>query len=73
MWNIYGERIFKHRFGKNQLKYLINKISKHPYSRIALIISWDHEIDKSSKNPPFIIGIQGIITDNFYNHIVFIR
>ncbi|MEM5831514.1 MAG: thymidylate synthase [Candidatus Aenigmatarchaeota archaeon] len=69
----YGERIFKHRFGKNQLKYLINKLSKHPYSRRALIISWDHEIDKSSKNPPCIIGIQGTITDNFYNHTVFIR
>ncbi|MCS7123250.1 MAG: thymidylate synthase [Candidatus Aenigmarchaeota archaeon] len=69
----YGERIFKHRFGKNQIEYLINKLSKTPYSRRALVISWDHEIDQNSKNPPCIIGIQGTITENYYNHTIWIR
>ncbi|MEM0480871.1 MAG: thymidylate synthase [Candidatus Aenigmatarchaeota archaeon] len=69
----YGERIFSHRFGKNQIEYLINKLSKAPYSRRALVVSWDHEIDQNVSNPPCIIGIQGIITDNYYNHTVWIR
>ncbi|MEM0476531.1 MAG: thymidylate synthase, partial [Candidatus Aenigmatarchaeota archaeon] len=69
----YGERIFEHRFGKNQVKYLIDKLSKAPYSRRALIVSWDHLIDQNSSNPPCIIGIQGIITENYYNHTVWIR
>ncbi len=69
----YGERIFKHRFGKNQLEYLVKKLSEAPYSRRALIVSWDHEIDQKTKNPPCIIAIQGIITDNYYSHIAIIR
>ena len=69
----YGERIFRHDFGKNQIEYLINKLCSVPYSRRALVISWDHVRDQKSKNPPCIIGIQGIITDNYYNHTVWIR
>jgi len=69
----YGERFFAHRFGKNQIEYLIEKLSKHPCSRRALVVSWDHEKDQNIENPPCIIGIQGIITDNFYNHTVIIR
>jgi thymidylate synthase len=69
----YGERFFAHRFGKNQINYLIEKLSKSPYSRRALVVSWDHEKDQNIENPPCIIGIQGIITENFYNHTVIIR
>jgi thymidylate synthase len=69
----YGERFFSHRFGKNQINYLIEKLSKSPYSRRALVVSWDHEKDQNIENPPCIIGVQGIITDNFYNHTVIIR
>jgi thymidylate synthase len=69
----YGERFFAHKFGKNQINYLIEKLSKSPYSRRALVVSWDHEKDQNIENPPCIIGIQGIITDNFYNHTVIIR
>jgi len=69
----YGERFFAHRFGKNQINYLIEKLSRSPYSRRALVISWDHEKDQKVDNPPCIIGIQGIMTDNYYNHIVIIR
>jgi thymidylate synthase len=52
---------------------LIEKLSKSPYSRRALVVSWDHEKDQNIGNPPCIIGVQGIITDNFYNHTVIIR
>ena len=69
----YGERFFAHRFGKNQINYLIDKLSKSPYSRRALVVSWDHEKDQNIENPPCIIGVQGIITENFYNHTVIIR
>ena len=69
----YGERFFSHRYGKNQINYLIEKLSKTPYSRRALVISWDHEKDQNVQNPPCIIAIQGIITENFYNHVVIIR
>jgi thymidylate synthase len=69
----YGERFFAHRFGKNQINYLIGKLSKSPYSRRALVVSWDHEKDQNIENPPCIIGVQGIITENFYNHTVIIR
>jgi thymidylate synthase len=69
----YGERFFAHRFGKNQINYLIEKLSRSPYSRRALVVSWDHEKDQNIENPPCIIGIQGIITENFYNHTVIIR
>jgi len=69
----YGERFFAHKFGKNQINYLIEKLSKSPYSRRALVVSWDHEKDQNIENPPCIIGVQGIITDNFYNHTVIIR
>ena len=69
----YGERFFAHRFGKNQINYLIDKLSKSPYSRRALVVSWDHEKDQNIENPPCIIGVQGTITENFYNHTVIIR
>jgi len=69
----YGERFFAHRFGKNQISYLIEKLLKSPYSRRALVVSWDHEKDQNIENPPCIIGVQGIITENFYNHVVIIR
>ena len=69
----YGERFFAHRFGKNQINYLIEKLSKSPYSRRALVVSWDHEKDQKIENPPCIIGVQGIITEDFYNHTVIIR
>jgi thymidylate synthase len=69
----YGERFFAHRFGKNQINYLIDKLSKSPYSRRALVVSWDHEKDQNIENPPCIIGVQGIITESFYNHTVIIR
>ena len=36
-------------------------------------MSWDHEKDQKIENPPCIVGVQGIITDNFYNHVVIIR
>jgi len=69
----YGERFFRHDFGKNQIEYLINKLCSAPYSRRALVVSWNHMRDQVSQNPPCIIGIQGIITDNYYNHTVWIR
>jgi len=69
----YGERFFSHRYGKNQINYLIEKLSKAPYSRRALVVSWDHEVDQNVQNPPCIIAIQGIITENFYNHVVILR
>ena len=69
----YGERLFAHRFGKNQIRYLIEKLANAPYSRRAVVVSWDHEKDQNSENPPCIIAIQGIITENFYNHTVIIR
>lgn len=69
----YGERFFLHRFGRNQIEYLIDKLSKAPYSRRALVVSWDHQIDQYSSNPPCIISVQGIITENYYNHTVWIR
>jgi len=69
----YGERLFAHRFGKNQIKYLIEKLASAPYSRRAVVVSWDHEKDQNSENPPCIIAIQGIITGDFYNHTVIIR
>jgi len=69
----YGERLFAHRFGKNQIRYLIEKLASAPYSRRAVVVSWDHEKDQNSENPPCIIAIQGIITGDFYNHTVVIR
>jgi thymidylate synthase len=69
----YGERFFNHRSGKNQIDYIIKKLSQAPYSRRALAVSWDHSKDQNIESPPCIIGVQGIITENFYNHTVVIR
>jgi thymidylate synthase len=41
----YGERLFSHHYGKNQIEYIINKLSKIPYSRRAIGITWNHVID----------------------------
>lgn len=69
----YGERFFSHKIGKNQIEYLIKKLAKKPYSRRAIAISWDHQKDFTSEQPPCIIIIQGTISNNFYHHFVFIR
>ena len=69
----YGERLFNHRLAGNQIEYLINKLVKVPYTRRAISITWDFEIDKNSKEPPCILLIQGEISGNYYNHTVYIR
>ncbi|MEM5820712.1 MAG: thymidylate synthase [Candidatus Aenigmatarchaeota archaeon] len=69
----YGERLFSHEFGKNQIEFIIEKLSKAPYTRRAVAITWNHIVDQKSSNPPCIIAVQGIITDNYYNHTVWIR
>ena len=69
----YGERLFNHERGKNQIEFIIEKLSKKPYSRRAIAITWLHEKDMKSALPPCIIAVQGTISGNKYHHFVFIR
>ncbi len=69
----YGERLFKHEHAKNQVDFIIEKLSKKPYSRRAIAITWLHEKDMKSSLPPCIIAVQGTISGNEYHHFVFIR
>mgnify|MGYP001772913104 FL=1 len=69
----YGERLFNHPYGGNQIEYIIEKLSKVPYSRRAVAITWDFIKDKNNSNPPCILYVHGIISGNYYNHTVLIR
>ncbi len=66
----YGERLFKYSLGHvggqfakeakttiNQVKFVINKIKEHPYTRRAVAVTWKHEKDPASSTPPCLTQI----------------
>ncbi|RLE69294.1 MAG: hypothetical protein DRJ34_01170 [Thermoprotei archaeon] len=53
----YHERLFNYRFrrddkGIDQIKYVVEKLSKVPYSRRAQAITWNPRMDPLSSDPP---------------------
>ncbi len=69
----YGERLRNHRQGGDQIDFLIKRLAKTPYSRRGIAFTWEYGRDMNSPLPPCIIAVQGIITNNLYNHTCLIR
>jgi len=68
----YGER-FLNYYNLNQLQYIINKLSKNPETRRAIMITWNPNIDMHSNDPPCVISIEGIIQGRYLNLTEYIR
>jgi thymidylate synthase len=69
----YGERLRRHPIGKDQINFIIDKLGRTPYSRRAVGVTWFHEKDMKSSNPPCIVAVQGIFIGDYYHHFVYIR
>ena len=69
----YGERLLNHPLGKNQLEFFVDKLSEREDTRRALMVTWHHESDISSDNPPCLILVQGDLSGKFYNHTAYFR
>jgi thymidylate synthase len=68
----YGERFLNYN-NINQLQYIINKLSKNPETRRAIMITWNPNIDIYSNDPPCVISIEGIIQGKYLNLTEYIR
>jgi len=68
----YGERFLNYN-NLNQLQYMINKLSKNPETRRAIMITWNPNIDMHSNDPPCVISIEGIIQGKYLNLTEYIR
>jgi len=68
----YGERFLNYN-NLNQILYIINKLSKNPETRRAIMITWNPNIDIYSNDPPCVISIEGIIQGKYLNLTEYIR
>jgi thymidylate synthase len=68
----YGERFLNYN-NLNQLEYIIDKLSKNPETRRAIMTTWNPNIDIHSNDPPCVISIQGIIENGYLNLTEYIR
>jgi len=68
----YGERFLNYN-NLNQLEHIINKLSKNPETRRAIMITWNPNIDIYSNDPPCVISIEGIIQRGYLNLTEYIR
>jgi hypothetical protein len=73
-YGAYGHR-FRFHFGEDQIKGLIDKLSKDKNSRQAVLGIWDPENDltESSKDIPCNLSVKFEVVDNALNMIVYNR
>lgn len=69
----YGERLLAHLEGGDQISRLIARLSRKPYSRRAVAITWIHKVDAENEEPPCLIMVQGEISGDYYNHTAVLR
>ncbi len=69
----YGYRLFSHGIAGNQIERIINYLAKKPYSRRCISVVIDPRSDFSSKFPPCIGVVQGVISGDYYTHSVYLR
>lgn len=59
----YGIRLRDHD-GKNQIETIIEKIKSEPFSRRAVAVTWNVEIDDTSEHPPCLDLVQALVQDD---------
>ncbi len=60
----YGNRLLDYDIGKNQIDYIINDLRKTKYSRRAIAVTWQHDKDMHSANPPCWVVLQALVQDD---------
>src|SRR3989338_3654231 len=69
----YGNRLRDHGIGKNQIDYIINDLMETKYSRRAVAVTWNHEKDMRSKNPPCWVVVQTLVQEGTLYLTCYIR
>ncbi len=69
----YGTRLFSHAISGDQIQRMIDYLSAKPYSRRCISVVIDPREDFSSKFPPCIGIVQGIISGDYYIHTAYFR
>ena len=69
----YGTRLFSHALSGDQIQRMIDYLSEKPYSRRCISVVLDPREDFSSKFPPCIGIVQGIISGDYYIHTAYLR
>ncbi len=59
----YGNRLRAHAGGGNQIDYIINDLRETKYSRRAVAVTWQHDRDMGSKNPPCWVVVQALVQE----------
>lgn len=59
----YGNRLRQHKIGDNQIDFIVSDLKKTKYSRRAIAITWQHENDMKSSNPPCWVVVQAIVQE----------
>ncbi len=59
----YGNRLIEF-YGKNQIDHIIQDLRMTKYSRRAIAVTWKHEQDMKSTNPPCWVVLQALVQDN---------
>lgn len=68
----YGERLRNYK-GIDQIRNIINQISKTPFSRRAVACTWNVEMDSESENPPCLDIVQVLVQNQKLSLTVYIR
>lgn len=68
----YGSRLRNHPSG-NQIKFMIEDLKKTEFSRRSVAVTWQHDIDMKSENPPCWVALQATIQDRKLYLAAFIR
>src|SRR3989338_1943968 len=69
----YGNRLRSHAVGGDQIKFIIDDLKKTNYSRRAVAVTWDHDRDMNSTNPPCWVALQALVQNGVLFLTAFIR
>ncbi len=69
----YGNRLRNHASGGDQISYMIGELKKADYYRHAIAVTWQHDKDMNSDNPPCWVALQALAQDGKLFLTAFIR
>jgi thymidylate synthase len=59
----YGNRLRHHAVGGNQIDFIIKDLKEAKHSRRAVAVTWQHDRDMGSKNPPCWVVLHALVQE----------
>lgn len=63
----YGSRLMDYDGNVNQIQYCIEKLKQAPFSRRAVAVTFNPQLDEENTNPPCLISVQFLTHGNLLN------